>query len=842
MKKYFFLIFFIIIFPISAFSQSFDDLLIKFDNQYESASYDNAKKTAEELLTIAEDKFGTKSYQYSAALEKKAEITLMLGDLSNAFNQYSNALQTLENISKSNSPLYAKILTGLALCYDYKDDFYNSESYYKKALNVYRSASGSSSFDYIKTLESIGGLYWSFNLYPKANSTYKEIYDLVMKMYSEGKLNREDSPYSIMVLNYATLLKEQNLHEKVIEILKDALKLTEAAKGIDHPDTRMIIDEIISENILNGMKTDIDGIVSRSISMWSKELTEDFEYEPEESKMLTLQYMTQDADVFYSYGLKRKEVNKNILNDIFNFRIATKGVVLKSTSGIRKRIERSGDENVIRLYGELKELKQRLTEGYSMTGSERAEKKINMDSISKASKTLELYIGNFLKEDSREQVSGSKGWEEIKKDLKQGETAIDFINFVNIREKFYDSSYTSADTVYCAFVISPDSEIPEMISLTSAKELNKILLNGNDTYINDPSASSEIYSLVISPLESFLSGTKKIYISPSGVLNSISFASLKNIAGEYLIDRFDIEYCNNLSEISFINTDKGSIDYKDAVLFGGIQYDIDSAAYVNTSTKTHKLSASEETNNSLDSALTSLSNNRSFKAGGWNFLLGTLTETQSVSDVLKENNTSVKLFSGTDATEEAFKSLSGNNSPSLLHISTHGFFFPDLYGNLNSLDKQEAAKKQTSFKGVFRKSINPLMRSGLIFAGANLYWRDGKKIKGTEDGILTAFEVTGMDLINTRLVVLSACETGLGDIANGEGVIGLQRAFKIAGVKNIIMSLWKVPDKETSELMQTFYKYFFHDKLPLRESFLNAQKDMRKKYNEPYYWSAFILI
>ncbi len=142
---------------------------------------------------------------------------------------------------------------------------------------------------------------------------------------------------------------------------------------------------------------------------------------------------------------------------------------------------------------------------------------------------------------------------------------------------------------------------------------------------------------------------------------------------------------------------------------------------------------------------------------------------------------------------------------------------------------------------VFKQSDDPLIRSGLAMAGANNAWK-GKPVRGVEDGILTAYEVSNMYLPNTKLAVLSACETGLGDIQGSEGVYGLQRAFKMAGVQNLIMSLWKVPDLESSEFMQEFYQNLFA-KQTINEAFYHAQNWMKNKYrNEPYKWAAWILV
>ncbi len=137
-----------------------------------------------------------------------------------------------------------------------------------------------------------------------------------------------------------------------------------------------------------------------------------------------------------------------------------------------------------------------------------------------------------------------------------------------------------------------------------------------------------------------------------------------------------------------------------------------------------------------------------------------------------------------------------------------------------------------------------MIRSGLKLAGSKYAWENKHPMGGMEDGILTAYEVSQMNLSNTQLVVLSACETGLGDIKGNEGVYGLQRAFRIAGAKNVLMSLWKVPDDATEKLMTRFYNNWLEQKMPLRVAFESAQKWLRgqKGYENPYFWAGFVLI
>jgi CHAT domain-containing protein len=185
----------------------------------------------------------------------------------------------------------------------------------------------------------------------------------------------------------------------------------------------------------------------------------------------------------------------------------------------------------------------------------------------------------------------------------------------------------------------------------------------------------------------------------------------------------------------------------------------------------------------------------------------TENEINDIGQILTTEGWEVNRFLGGRASEHQVKA---QDSPGILHIATHGFF------------------------RVARGS-HALLQSGLILAGVN------SSAQNLEDGVLTAYEATSLKLDSTLLVVLSACETGLGEVRNGEGVYGLQRGFLVAGSRYILMSLWKVEDEATSELMTGFYKYWLGGNdihLALRK----AQDNLRKKYAHPYYWGGFILL
>ena len=239
----------------------------------------------------------------------------------------------------------------------------------------------------------------------------------------------------------------------------------------------------------------------------------------------------------------------------------------------------------------------------------------------------------------------------------------------------------------------------------------------------------------------------------------------------------------------------------------------------------------KNTTTDVSSASAYISITRGNESGVWLSLPGTAEEIKKIDQLFQQNKISTRSFIQESASEDNLKVLS-NKAPQVLHIATHGFFLPE--------PKKKQNNAGPSKGNVYTLANDPLMRSGLVLAGGNYTWSGKIPVEGVEDGIATAYEISQMNLGNTQLVVLSACETALGDVKGSEGVFGLQRGFKMAGAKKIIVSLWQVPDKETAELMTAFYTYWMKGKT-INEAFYQAQADMRKKYTA-FYWAAFVLV
>ena len=312
-------------------------------------------------------------------------------------------------------------------------------------------------------------------------------------------------------------------------------------------------------------------------------------------------------------------------------------------------------------------------------------------------------------------------------------------------------------------------------------------------------------------------GIKTIYYSPIGQLYSISFNALSHNSVS-LSEKYNLHLLSSTSEVvKFKNKNDSRIS--EALLYGGISYD---------NTAGDMIAQAKQYNNTR--IYTRSIENDSTRSG-WSYLEGTEREALNIKPILDRAGISTRLLSKNEANEESFKALD-NESPSLLHIATHGFFLSDpVQIELNPF-MQANQKKGAS---------NLLMRSGLLFAGANKAWLGDEVVDGIEDGILTAEEISKLNLSKTQMVVLSACETGLGEIVSTEGVFGLQRAFKLAGVQTLIMSLWKVPDTATSKLMINFYNNWIGG-MEKHKAFQKAQQDIKKEYSSPYYWAGFVML
>jgi CHAT domain-containing protein len=289
---------------------------------------------------------------------------------------------------------------------------------------------------------------------------------------------------------------------------------------------------------------------------------------------------------------------------------------------------------------------------------------------------------------------------------------------------------------------------------------------------------------------------KKVILSPDGMYNSVNVSTLFDINNnKYIFDKYEIVIADKIGAENNDDLSKLSSSINSAVLVGFPNYSGTTISDKQNTNDTLKLN--------LDKYYSNVTRGSIAKS-----LPGTKTEIEKINSMFVNNGIKTTVLMGNNATEDNLKKVV---SPDVLHIATHGFF-------INS------------------KEGTPMLNSVLLMAGSN------NKTKKNEDGYLSAYETSLLNLDSTKLVVLSACETGRGVLKDGDGVFGLKQGCFNAGAQNIIMSLWKVDDKVTQEFMSRFYEIWLNDKTSIREAFNRTQLEIKANYPQPYYWGAFILV
>lgn len=464
---------------------------------------------------------------------------------------------------------------------------------------------------------------------------------------------------------------------------------------------------------------------------------------------------------------------------------------------------------------------------------------VNTDSLESTANYLEkeLSLRIQLGENSSDLDDLRKSWLDIKYYLKKGECALEIIRTPTFNP-FNGGSFGETSTYLSLLVTKNTKKHPTPIILGDGDYLEsggvKYYRNTIQYKLENEKSYQDFWS-TLSNHEQF-KDIKTAYISLDGVYNQISLNTLYNTESkEFLLDELNIILLGNLKEIKNAKKELPKESRNENYLLMG--YPNYNHTFIDDKAN-EKLRNNESYANAMTSIRTRGGNNKLRGANGIAKLPGTREEVMVIDSLIKNKNHESKVYLETSATEDIIKNINNlNRSPKVIHIATHGFF---TLPKKNSYDEKD-----------FSNSSEGLLNlSGLLLTSAT-YGYDNETIlyelnelsKGRDfqDGILTANEVMNLDLNDTDMVILSACETGLGVIQSGEGVYGLQRAIQTAGANSVIMSLWKVSDEGTNLFMQYFYESYLNSRNK-KKAFLNAQIKLREKYSSPYFWGAFVLV
>lgn len=478
-------------------------------------------------------------------------------------------------------------------------------------------------------------------------------------------------------------------------------------------------------------------------------------------------------------------------------------------------------------YKKWTELQGQLSEAWQMSQSERAAKKINLKQLEATKDQLESQLIVNLQQIPailNQPLSAHL----IRQKLQAHQATIDiFYNYG------FDGQKWTNEVFYFAVINRPEWQHAKVIKLLEKEPLKNIITpvdrKGTITldYLQDPELGYELYQAIWQPLEEHLEGVNTIYWSPAALFQRISLAGIAtNPAGtEHLGERYHMTYCSDFR--NWLKPSTATAD-KTIVALGDAQYSIDTSDWKNLMDTLPAVEAWKD--KLIDFAYTDIGERPRARTGHYfKQLPETGEEVEKINAHLSNKAWETRTYLNALALEEHIKQYTGLKAPRILHIATHGFYHRK--SNDNKLDFN-----------AFMDSKNPMFRIGIALTGAN-HTLQNKSLAATEDGILTAYEISQMDLRQTKLVVLSACESAKGDIDATEGVYGFYRAFRMAGADQAILSLWSVETKATALLMQYFYEYYAQNE-NAAISLAQAQRKLKKiaRYQHPKYWAGFILI
>lgn len=806
--------------------------------------YENEIEFMEKAIAIyGEDHAASSTFNNNIGLAHQN-----LGNHEQALSYFLVALKKAKN--KKNKG-YAIRLQNLAFSYTSLGEFEKAETLYNDALNIWNEFLDKKHKDYGKLLNNIGKLYRETKEYEKAEKLFKESLDNFIQNFDINHTR-----YGYRLNDYASLLLEMGQIEEAIGLMENNLQISIDNSNIDTEDfygrqynlakaynrsekynESLPLLKSATENIPNILGNDHPkygemlkslsetyiglGNIEKAIPLIKSsndilinQIDQIFKFRSEKEKQSFLKMLAKNFDDLQSLPLTHSRNFEDLNATNLNNQLMLKGLLLNNSKNILNQLSSLNDAEIDTKIVDFKTNKRLIAKVLTQPISDR---EIDVDNLKNMINTSEAGLVKLYSDNFKESISLVKNWKKSQSVLSKKEVAIEFSHF-NLTRK----GKKTDSIMYVAYLYNAKSKNPKMIPLFEERELKKILSNNKSPNVLYRNAA--LYNLVWKPLSTCIRKNATVYFSPSGLLNQLSFSAIST-HNNVLINSYNLI---QLSSTDALANKKTEPENSLAFFIGGINYEYSDIS------EDDNLIADNNTYNYLESA--SFTNSRGTKSRGesWTYLPGTLTEIVTLKSQFEAQGNAVKMLFKNDATEANFKKFSGN-SPNVLHIATHGFFYENLdinpHGNMN-----------LSTEDQYRLAEDPLLRSGLILAGANYAWKNGiHPNKEEEDGILTAMEISNLDLSNTDMVVLSACETGLGDIDGSEGVYGLQRAFKMAGADIIVMSLWKVPDAETSEFMNTFYANWL-DGQNVKLAFNNAQRKMYKKYkNEPLKWAAFVL-
>jgi CHAT domain-containing protein/tetratricopeptide (TPR) repeat protein len=749
-----------------------------------NGEYTEAEQFAINANQMALKTYGDLSTKTAPTQKLLSDIYTTLGDYDKAEITISKALASQEKQFGRDHIEVARSLSQLALIKFHKgDDKKEIEKMMVEARDIIARRLGKDNPQYAEIMKNLAVLYISQKKFDVAFNSLT-VAEGIWKAKTGTKNNVNAA--SIYTLTGDVYYQQKN-YKKAEEFYNLSKALYEKFFSVKHPEYVKVLSKLGKVYYMQKDYKRSKRLIEESLSNYENYIKEFFPALSENLKAKYWNTIRGDFEFYNTLAFSNLEDFKDLSGKIYNYQLLTKALLLSTSIKIRERILNSTDDQLKSIYNDWVQKKEVLTLALSMSPQQLTESEVDPGALQQEVEQLEKELSKRSELFGQNFENKRIVFEDVKKSLKPNETAIEMVRYRYFNHDFTDS------VIYAALFLKPEFSKPKVIMLNDGKKMETRFFKFYRNAIIGKIPDEISYGVFWKPIIDGIGQSSTIYLSAEGIYNQINLEAIPTPDGKYVIDNANIVLVSNTKDLFLKKGKSKTASDNTATLFGNPSFYLTASA---------------------DQSISSLP--------------GTEKEVTQVQYMLKQKGYVTTEFVEASASEENLKGL---NSPKILYFATHGFYKPTTQVTLEEeLEGNEATLSQ-----------NPLMRSGLLLKGAGDLLGKTTYNFNMEPGILTAYEAMSLNLDKTFLVMLSACETGLGDLEAGEGVQGLQRAFLVAGSNYLIMSMFKVDDEATQKLMVTFYQKYLNNG-NMRQSFIDAKKELRVEYPEPIYWGAFMLI
>ncbi len=833
--------------------------------------YARAEPLNRQALWIYEQSLGKEHLAYAHSLNSLAVLYNEMGDYPRAEPLYREALGIRERVGGKEHPAYANSLNNLALLYKNMSDFGRAETLYREALTIREKVLGKEHPNYATSLNNLASLYSAMNDYARAEMLYREAITI-----GEKVLGKEHPNYATSLNNLAQLYHFMDDYARAEPRFLEAMTIRKRVLATKHPDYATSLNNLATlyHDMGDYMRAKPLYQDAVDISLLHLEKTSAIQSESQQLQM------AMSVEFYFTNYLTSIAESKGAAVDVMVRALQWKGAIFARQRLMRLARE-TDDPKILSLLDELNSTSSRLatlTMAVLNNSQQRETWRRQVDELSENRERIERDL-NAQSEAFRAIKSAAKiHVDQLRGALPADTALVDLHEYSRKSERTNEYGVPQYDAAYCALVLR-DGHPVELVELGYKEEVDQLIGEWRQQFATASAVGSnpapELRRLLWEPLSEKLEGINTVLISPEGAIGTLPLYALPGKKlGTYLIEEVAIvttTFPQLLPELMREN-DQELTYQMELLLVGDVDFDnrsSSSSVIVSNKGNTDNQNSSSEQEDSQTLVAMTVTAPRARSAvrgdglARYDHLPGTKVEIEQIAKSYQRlfSSNAIQTLVGMEATKQQFHLLAPQCR--YLHIATHGFFAPEKIKSAKTVTVSDNSRIIGDSMGQAPVvGVNPGLLSGLAFAGAN---QSVDPLAG-DNSILSAMEVGEMNLSSVELAVLSACETGLGQVAGGEGVLGLQRAFQLAGARTTVTSLWRVDDHATQVLMSRFYHNLWEKKLGKVEALREAQLWMLRQpdevkaeigklrggedeladttdqsYASPKYWAAWVL-